>query len=249
MEEPQRVKTTLLDIQEIGTDYQKLFISMIPLGWIHVLKDCEVEIGIAGKTLTRLVKEQKHRIVPEPWNIFRAFQLTPWWEVKVVIIGQDPYHLMHGSQPSATGACFECAPGMPIRHSLEQLFTRLTATVEGFTEPQSGDLTKWMQQGVLLLNSALTTNANQPGAHLGVWSFFPIKILQFLSKSRKNIVYMTWGRESQKFQKYIEGENLILEASHPAARGYANSFNKMNHFNECNEYLVKHKIPPIDWCL
>lgn len=227
----------------------EMLIKMIPTGWAELLTYHKPELETVGSVLKNKVLKDKHFLTPHPWNIYRAFQLTPWWNTKVIIIGQDPYETIEGSEPSATGCCFECAPGMPVRHSLQVLFWRLCATVEGFKMPDSGDLSKWAYQGVLLMNAALTTTANVPGAHLDIWQFLPKKVLKYISTKQKNLVFMLWGRKAQLYAKFIEKGHLILECSHPAARGRDNSFGQMNHFNEANDYLVKNGKTPIDWIL
>ena len=158
--------------------YPELFVHLIPAGWAELLMNYKEELQTVGDVLKNKVLRDKQFLTPHPWNIFRAFQMTPWWNTKVIIIGQDPYETVEGSEPSATGCCFECSEGMPIRHSLMVLFWRLCATVEGFKMPDSGDLSKWAYQGVLLMNAALTTNAKEPGAHLAIWEFFPKRVLQ-----------------------------------------------------------------------
>ena len=239
-----------LDIAKIKPEmYPDLFIKMIPTGWAELLMNYWEELQTVGDVLKNKVAKERQVLAPHPWNIYRAFQMTPWWNTKIIIIGQDPYETIEGSEPSATGCCFECAKGMPIRHSLMVLFWRLCSTVQGFQMPDSGDLSKWAYQGVLLMNAALTTNGGTPGAHLAIWEFFPKRVLQYISKKRKNLVFMLWGRKAQGYAKFIEKGHLILECSHPAARGRDNSFGSMNHFNEANEYLVKNGKAPVDWIL
>jgi uracil-DNA glycosylase len=230
-------------------DLPNLFVGMIPVGWNQLLNDYTDDIRTAGEALARKLKREKKMLVPHPWNVFRAFQLTPWWDVKVVIIGQDPYYLLEGGQPVATGCSFDNWSNMGIQHSLRVIFKRLESTIPGFTTPKDGNLTKWMQQGVLMMNAALTTEAGEKAVHMNIWQFFPLRVLQYLCKKKKNIVFMAWGKEAQAFLKYVEGQHLQLQASHPAARGNYNTFNSCDHFNDCNRYLQQHGIEPIDWHL
>lgn len=251
MEVERKVETKLFNVQDFKLEELPEFLpNLIPLGWIELLRDYETEISDAGKTLCRLVKNERQLICPRPHDIFKALTLTPWWEVKVVIIGQDPYYQADDGIPSATGCCFECRPGDPIRQSLKNIFTVLKKTIDGFEIPDSGDLSKWASQGVLLLNASLTTNANVANAHKSIWKFFPLRILQFLSKKRKNVVYMLWGRDAQAHRDAIStSTNLILTSSHPVAQGAANDFLRCDHFNDCNRHLVATGQTPIDWRL
>ncbi len=239
----------------ISTDYdnQKLsefLVQHIPLGWRELLDLYKLELQDVGTVLSKLIRTNKHVIAPSPWNIFRSLSLTPWVMTKVVIIGQDPYYQIENGIPSATGCCFECREGDPIRRSLANIFTVLGRTVKGFTIPESGDLTRWAEQGVLLLNGAMTTRVGEVGAHKDIWKFFPIRVLQFLAKMKTNVVYMLWGRDAQNFLPYIyKNSNLVLEASHPVAHGNHNTFFKCNHFNEANEYLIAKGQSSINWVL
>lgn len=241
----------LLDISKVvAPDLEDLFVKLIPVQWAELLDIYEEELRAAGHVLNRLIQRKGHNLAPHPWNIFRAFILTPWISVKVVIIGQDPYYLEDGGEPSATGCCFECAAGMPMRQSLQTIFLRLANTVDGFVMPKNGDLTKWAVQGVLLMNAALTTNLGTANAHAEIWKFFSVRVMQFLAERRKNIVYILWGSFAQSLKRFIDDkQNLILEASHPAARGDSNTFRKCDHFNEANAYLQSKNITTIDWRL
>jgi len=241
----------IFDVQNY--DYKnlsKLFVDIIPVSWNEVLDTAKAELKDAGSVLTRLIEKNGHNLVPHPWNVFRSLALTPPAMVKVVIIGQDPYYITHGPTPAATGLCFECADGCPIERSLSNIMLVLKLTIPGFKIPANGELTKWAEQGVLLLNAALTTNAGTANAHADVWQFFPKKVLEYLAKTRKNIVYMLWGRFAQRFGDNIDrSDNLILEASHPTARGTGNTFLSCDHFNQANNYLSRYNIEPIDWKL
>lgn len=242
-------KNDIFDIQMYN--YKKLdqlFVDIIPVAWNEVLYNMIRELKDAGLVLSKLIERQGHDIVPHPWNVFRSLALTPPATVKVVIIGQDPYFIKHGPVPAATGLSFECSKDAGMEASLRQIILVLKLTIKGFEIPKNGDLTKWAEQGVLMLNAALTTNAGVPNAHGEIWQFFPKKILEYLSKVRKNVVYMLWGKHAQKFGDYIDRtDNLVLEASHPVARPNANTFLKCNHFNEANQYLEKFGIEQINW--
>lgn len=252
MEQEQKVvQTKLYDVSTYKTsELPTLFPRLVPLGWMELFQDYTAELEDAGKVLKKLVEERGIVICPKPYNIFRAFTLTPWWDVKVVIIGQDPYYQVENNIPSATGCSFECRQGDPIRQSLKNIFLVLAKTVPGFKFPDSGDLSKWAEQGVLLANATPTTEMNVPGAHKAIWKFFMLRVLQFLSKKKKNVVYMLWGRDAQSYRDAISTSfNYILEASHPVAQGRNNDFLTCDHFNQCNRHLESTGQKPINWLL
>lgn len=240
----------IIKIDEIDTrNLDQLWTQIIPVGWGELFYLYEREISDAGKVISNLIHIEGHRLCPQPWNIFRSFTMCPWYNVKVVIIGQDPYYQIN-NEPVATGCCFETRVGAPMNRSLENIMLVLHKTIPDFKIPKNGDLRKWAMQGVLLLNASLTTTEGQANAHKDIWKFMPIRVLQFLGKMRKNTVYMLWGSEAKKHASSINKAcNLILQANHPVARSAQNSFLKCNHFNEANEYLVEHGKTPIDWKL
>lgn len=253
MEEPKLyVEETVL--YDVGTykpdDLTDMFVQLIPVAWNELLYNHTGELQDVGTVLKRLVKDRGHKLTPHPWNVFRALALTPPAMVKVVIIGQDPYFLMDGDQPAATGLCFENARGRKIQRSLTHIINVLAVTIgdDVYRIPRHGELTHWAEQGVLLLNAALTTNVGEANKHAAIWQFFPKRVLEYLSKTRKHVVYMLWGKFAQQFENIIDKtDNLILTASHPAARGNHNTFFKCNHFLQANEYLSSHGVQPIDW--
>jgi uracil-DNA glycosylase len=250
-EYPVPTSTKLYNVDQYTTqDLPTLFPRLVPLGWIELFSDYTRELEDAGAVLKRLIERDKIVVCPKPYDIFRAFSLTPWWEVKVVIIGQDPYYQAENDIPSATGSSFECRAGDPIRQSLKNIFLVLGKTIPGFKFPDSGDLSKWSSQGVLMANACPTTQAGVPGAHKAIWKFFMLRVLQFLSKKRKNVVYMLWGRDAQSYRTAIStSTNFILEASHPVAQGKHNDFLTCDHFNQCNKHLETTAQTPIDWRL
>jgi uracil-DNA glycosylase len=243
--------TKLYDSSQYTTaDLPTLFTRLIPLGWIELFTDYTRELDDVGTVLKKMVERSHIIICPAPYNIFRAFTLTPWWDVKVVILGQDPYYQLENGIPSATGCSFECRVGDPIRQSLKNIFLVLSKTVEGFKFPDSGDLSKWTSQGVLMVNACPTTESGVPGAHKNIWKFFMLRVLQFLSKKKKNVVYMLWGRDAQSYRTAINtSSNFILEASHPVAQGKSNDFFSCDHFNQCNRHLESSGQTLIDWRL
>jgi uracil-DNA glycosylase len=229
--------------------FDEQILTLMPLSWRNLFDNYERELRDVATVIKSLV-EKGETICPQPWSIFRSLSLTPWYDVKVVIVGQDPYYQVESGIPVATGCCFECRKGDIIRRSLENIFLVMKKTVKGFELPADGDLSKWAVQGVLLLNATLTTRENEANAHEKIWQFFPMRLLQYLSKVKKNVVYMLWGNNAKAYGKFIQkNTNLLLESSHPVAQGKANTFIHCNHFNETNDYLVKTGQSPIDWTL
>lgn len=249
------VKTLTVKVvyeEEYYDDLGKLFSKLIPLSWVPVFKSSLDEIEHAGSVLTRLIKETNCVICPKPMNVFRAFTMCPEFLVKVVIIGQDPYPHVEDSQPLATGCCFETFEGVPIQRSLSNIMRVLKSTVKYWTFPENGDLTKWCNQGVLLLNKTPTVFKDDPNCHENIWDFFLEDVLKYLTLKRSGIVYMLWGKKARSLIESVPipaSKNCILEASHPAARGKSNTFRDCNHFNECNDYLYSIGRTPINWSL
>ncbi len=236
----------------------KFLIDFIPPAWSLIFSGMRDELRDAGTTIEEDINKTGKKLVPNVENIYNSFVSVTPDNIKVVIIGMDPYYKVHKDVPSATGRCFECRKGMPIEKSLQHIFSVCYSMIEGFKKPKSGDLSKWVEQGVLLMNASLTTREGKSGAHLGAWMFFPEKIFRYLGEKKKHIVYMMWGRDAQNFKEHIpEHRNLILTCSHPVAWGKSNTFlgNKkegippMNHFNEANEYLKEKGRETVDWIL
>jgi uracil-DNA glycosylase len=197
------------------------------------------------KSLTDSVREQykKTTVFPPAKNIFRAFDLCPLDKVKVVIVGQDPYH----GFKQANGLCFSVNDGIPLPPSLQNIYNEIENDLKIKPLP-SGDLTRWARQGVLMLNSVLTVLANKPASHSGIgWEQFTDAVIQTLNKHRSHIVYMLWGRYAQTKGEAIDrNKNLVLTSAHPSPYSVANFYGN-HHFSKCNEYLKENGLAPIDW--
>ena len=197
------------------------------------------------QTLTSFVREeyQTKTVYPPAKNIFRAFDLCPFDKVKVVIVGQDPYH----SMKQANGLSFAVNEGMPLPPSLQNIYKEITNDL-GITPSRSGDLSRWAEQGVLMLNSVLTVLASKPASHAGKgWEIFTDAVIQALNDNRENIVYMLWGKYAQNKGAVIDRDkNLVLTSGHPSPYSATLFFNK-HHFSQGNAYLEKHGMSPIDW--
>lgn len=211
-------------------------------GWLTRLQP-EFDAGYMA-SLRDFLKKQKatHKtIYPHSSNVFNAFKHTPFEAVKVVILGQDPYH----GPNQAHGLCFSVQEGVRPPPSLMNIFKEL-----GFSS-QNGDLTKWADQGVLLLNSVLTVEAHQAASHQKKgWEQFTDAAIQKLATERDGIVFMLWGSYAQKKGAFIDQEkHLVLTAPHPSPLSAHRGFLGCGHFEKANAYLKSHKQLPIDWQL
>ena len=216
----------------------------IEASWKEALKD---EFGQDYfKTLREFVKsEYQHAIVhPPPKNIFRAFELTPFDKVEVVILGQDPYH----GPKQANGLCFAVSEGVPLPPSLQNIFKEL-ATDVGEVKNKTGDLERWAKQGVLLLNATLTVRARAAGSHQGKgWEEFTDAVIRKLSEDRENLVFILGGNYAKSKGAHIDrSKHLVVESAHPSPFSASNGFFGSKPFSKTNDYLAEHNKKPIDW--
>lgn len=196
--------------------------------------------------LTSFVRSeyQTKQCFPPARLIFNAFDSCPFDRVRVVIIGQDPYH----DFGQAHGLCFSVNDGVEIPPSLVNIYKEINRDL-GTPIPVSGNLTRWAQQGVLLLNATLTVVAHHPGSHQNKgWEELTDAAIQALNTRRKNIVYMLWGSYAQRKGQYIDRRsNLVLTAPHPSPLSAYRGFIGCGHFSQANNYLIQHGLPPINW--
>lgn len=189
-------------------------------------------------------KEQGKLIYPKGSNIFNAFNKTPLEKVKVVILGQDPYH----GPKQAHGLSFSVQKGIPFPPSLQNIFKELQRDT-GTPYPSHGDLSNWAQQGVFLLNASLTVRAAEPMSHSQIgWAIFTDAVIRTISKDCPKVVFMLWGKFAQEKQTLIDSsKHLILKAPHPSPLSAHQGFVGCGHFSTCNHFLAKNGIDPIDW--
>jgi uracil-DNA glycosylase len=194
----------------------------------------------------RTEKSQNKIIYPPGGLIFNAFDTTPIDKVKVVILGQDPYH----GPGQAHGLCFSVPDGIAQPPSLVNIFTELHNDL-GVPIPKHGNLTKWAQQGVFLLNASLTVRAAEPMSHSKIgWAEFTDCVIRKISEQKEHVVFMLWGKFAQEKRVLIdESKHLILKAAHPSPLSASAGFMGCRHFSKANEYLVKNGIDPVDWKL
>lgn len=196
--------------------------------------------------LTRFVRSEyaAGQIFPAGRNIFRAFDKCPFETLKVVVIGQDPYH----GVGQANGLCFSVNDGVPFPPSLQNIFQEIRDDV-GTPVPSSGNLDRWAEQGVLLLNSVLTVRAHQAASHAGRgWEQFTDAVVRIIAERKQELVYMLWGSYAQrKGQMADPSRNLILKSVHPSPLSVYRGFFGCRHFSQANAYLAAHGQEPIRW--
>ena len=198
------------------------------------------------KVLSNFIKEEYNtqEIFPPAKLIFNAFNKCPLSQVKVVIIGQDPYH----NPGQANGLSFSVNDGVKTPPSLKNIYKEIEADL-GKTMPLSGNLERWSEQGVLLLNATLTVRANNAGSHQGNgWEQFTDAIIDMLSEDCNNLVFILWGSFAQRKGNNIDtNKHLVLTSPHPSPLSAHRGFFGNKHFSKTNEYLIQHHKQPIDW--
>ena len=198
------------------------------------------------KSLTNFIHEEysTQEIYPPAKLIFNAFDKCPFSEVKVVIIGQDPYHNIG----QANGLSFSVNEGIKVPPSLVNIYKEINVDL-GKSIPQSGNLERWSEQGVLLLNATLTVRAHTPGSHQGKgWEQCTDKVIDSLSEECNNLVFLLWGNYAQQKGKNIDtNKHLVLKSPHPSPLSAHRGFFGNKHFSKANEYLIEHNKKPIEW--
>ncbi len=219
---------------------------MVNIGndWDEVLKgEFEKEYYL---NLREFLKQEyfTRKIFPDMYDIFNALKYTPYNNVKAVIIGQDPYH----GEGQAHGLCFSVREGIEKPPSLKNIFKELHDDT-GFTEPENGTLTKWAEDGVLLLNAVLTVREGQANSHQGKgWEIFTDTVISHLNKREKPMVFILWGRNARNKKNLITNPaHKILEAAHPSPLSAYNGFFGCRHFSEANKFLKANGIEEINW--
>lgn len=198
------------------------------------------------KQLIEFVKTeyQKHTVYPPGKEIFRAFDACDLDSVSVVIIGQDPYH----GPGQANGLCFSVRQGVKTPRSLANIFKEINSDL-GKPIPENGDLGRWAEQGVLLLNATLTVRANSPGSHQNNgWETFTDAVIKVISEKKKNVVFLLWGAYAQKKGEVIDrSKHLVLMSAHPSPFSADRGFFGCKHFSKTNAYLKSKGLKEIEW--
>lgn len=215
--------------------------------WEEVLKQEKQEPYF--KELLAFVEKERasgKKIYPPNAEVFNALTLTAFTDVKVVILGQDPYH----GPSQAHGLCFSVKPPTPPPPSLNNIFLELKKDL-GIERPSHGNLESWAKQGVLLLNAILTVEDGKPGSHANRgWERFTSSIIQHLNKEREHLVFLLWGAYAQKKAECVDRtKHLVLMAPHPSPLSAHRGFLGCGHFSKTNAYLIQKALPPIEWTL
>lgn len=214
--------------------------------WLEVLRP-EFEKSYFNELKSFLLEEKRlYRVYPSGNRIFAAFENTPFSKVKVVILGQDPYH----GDGQAHGLCFSVPDGITLPPSLLNIYKELSTDL-GIPVPQSGNLEKWAKQGVLLLNATLTVRANQAASHQRRgWENFTDEVIRQLSSRHKGLVFILWGSYAQAKETLIDtSKHFVLKAVHPSPLSVYRGFFGCRHFSKTNELLISAGKQPINWSL
>lgn len=243
-----RVEDTCIGDDTCMSEAISLLIPRFP-SWMSIFDEAREELKIICKALDNDVTRNGH-FLPHKNDLFRALELTPLDKVRVVIIGQDPYHqILDNGQPRARGLSFSVAPTDAIPSSLNNIYKEIANNYPGWVRPTNGDLTPWAKQGVLLLNSCLTVLPGQAGSHskYKVWLPFILKILNHLGKIRPNCIYVMWGKDAQTIGVYLNDKSHKLVAPHPSGLSASRGFFGCGHFRRINDILESGGESPIQW--
>lgn len=234
------------EIQVKKPEYEFLENHLNMKGWRKLLNK-QFNEPYFNKLKQKLMREHKP-IYPPIQDTFAAFNACDFKDVKVVILGQDPYHGFN----QAHGLSFSVKKGIRIPPSLKNIYKELSNTIKGFTTPSHGCLQKWADQGVLMLNTCLTVKEKSPGSHIDYgWTNFTDEVIRQLDVKGDHIVFILWGSKAkQKAQLIVNKKShLILKSTHPSPYSANDGFFGSNHFNQCNNFLKEHGKKPIDWTL
>lgn len=220
----------------------------IALGWKNVLsEEFNKDYFTRIFEFIKVEKESKTEIYPPGSLIFNAFNTTDFEQVKVVLVGQDPYHGFR----QANGLSFSVQHGTKPPPSLLNIYKEIENDLGVQMSRNNGDLSPWAQQGVLLLNATLTVRAHQPNSHAGIgWNLFTDAVIQQLNILKSHLVFILWGNFAKEKGSHIDTrKHLVLKAAHPSPYSAAKGFFGCKHFSQTNQYLMKHGIDPINWKL
>ena len=226
---------------------------ILPANWQSIIKHEQAKPYFIN--LQKEINRQRVNgevIFPEVEHVFSAFEYCDLPDVKVVILGQDPYHGMNDDgQPQAHGLAFSVQPPTKTPPSLVNIYKELTQDINGFSTPEHGDLTAWAKQGVLLLNTVLTVKQGQANSHAKLgWETFTGNIIDNVNQYNKGCVFMLWGGHAQKKGQHIDkNKHYVLSGPHPSPLSAYRGFFGCQHFSKANKWLVKHNIESINWQL
>jgi len=214
---------------------------LVPSSWRQVFSESEDEFVYLDKII-------KSDVFPEKKNVFKAFELTPLDEVKVVLLGQDPYHQRKtNGRPRAQGLSFSVSKDDDIPVSLKNIFQEIKNEYPDYVVPDHGDLTKWARQGVLLLNSSLTVEPGKPGSHGVIWHGLLSRVFSAIGEVNKKCIYLLWGNFAKDMADYLPETTIKLFTSHPSGFSVNKGFFGCGHFKEVNRLLVERGEEEIEW--
>ena len=194
-----------------------------------------------------LIEEYRsHVIYPDMYDLYNCFKYTSFKDLRVVLLGQDPYH----NVGQAHGLCFSVQEGIPNPPSLDNIFKELQSDL-GYPRPQNGNLTKWAREGVLLLNTSLSVREHQANSHSKCgWAWFTDSVIKLVSEQKEHVVFILWGGNARSKKSLIDTtKHCIIESAHPSPLSAYNGFLGSKPFSKTNEYLISNGLPPIDWDL
>jgi uracil-DNA glycosylase len=212
--------------------------------WKYALKDEFIKSYFSDLKQFLIQEKEQYDVYPPGNLIFNALNKTPFDKVKVIILGQDPYH----GAGQSHGLCFSVPEGITPPPSLKNIFKEIHDDL-GYSVSSGGNLESWSSQGVLLLNTTLTVRANQPLSHQNKgWEIFTDQVIKVLSNQKDNLVFLLWGRHAKAKEELIDSsKHLVLKAAHPSPFSATSGFFGCRHFSLTNKYLSEHSLIPIDW--
>ncbi len=236
------VRTVNTDEIDQDWSYEMIITKLAPPTWEKLFSDVTEDIIHIDKLL-----KDVENIIPLKKDTFNAFYKCPLNKVKVIIVAQDPYHnLLPDGSYQANGLCFSTRKDCPIQPSLRNIYTELNRTIENFDIPDHGDLTEWANQGILLLNSSLTTEIGNPGCHGKIWMGVMTSVFSIIAQERPKTIVLLWGKHAQTLVPNLKGLKY-LTSSHPSPMSVRYGFIGCDHFRQVNEHLTKEKLGSIDW--
>ncbi len=229
----------VLDVMWEESNLSDYLTKNVPVGWEPFFAQEEVMAEI--KEISQALQEEKKPIWPILSDVFNAFKLCPFDQLKVVIVGQDPYH----TPDTASGLAFSGKPEAKVPSSLRNVFQKLRQ--ENYTANNSY-LGSWAEQGVFLINTALTVAESSPGSHIHHWNTFTYLLFKYIAKKEK-VVWILWGNKAEIYKNYVPAHSFLITGGHPSPLNRTGSFLKSDYFRVCNQYLQTHKIAEINWNL
>lgn len=240
------VKLHVIPIVDEDWTVERIAKETVPLSWQSVFEYAMPELESISEIIER--ERETHTLCPQQRDLFRAFHLTPFNKIKVVILGQDPYpQILPNGVPRATGLSFSVRKDDSIPSSLNNIYGEVKDNYPAFEIPDHGCLEGWARQGILFLNVALTVREGKSASHINVWQGFTRKVIRRIVENHENVIFVLWGAFAQSMSGVIGGAVTSLTAAHPSGRSADRGFFDCGHFREINEKLVEKGYEPIDW--